>query len=100
MPGYVFGNLKAETEKTSSLIKMQLDVQLLNSISMQQNTLAYSWKSWNAYNFRENVITPNCKNIALQLDLGQCMDNLRFKDFFNLKGKEDFIAIHQINSKE
>ena len=79
---------------------MQLNVQRLNSISMQQNTLAYSRKSLNGYNFRENVLTPWCKSIAPQLDLGYCMDNLRYKDFFNLKGKEDFIAMHQINSKE
>ena len=79
---------------------MQLNVQLLNSISMQQNTLAYSRKSWNVYNFIENVLASWCKSIALQLDLGYCMDNLCFNDFFNLKGKEDFIAMHQTNSKE
>ena len=46
------------------------------------------------------MLTPWCKSITPQPDLGYCMDNLRYKDFFNLKGKEDFIAMHQINSKE
>ena len=42
--GDVFGNLKAETENIE-FNKYQLNVQLLNSISMTQNTLAYSRKS-------------------------------------------------------